>query len=43
MKEWKQVSKPTYRILILALIVLFISSAVISYGSYYGEQILAGK
>jgi len=43
MKEWKQVSKPTYRILILALILLFISSAVISYGSYYGEQILAGK
>ncbi|MDD4968499.1 MAG: L-rhamnose/proton symporter RhaT [Paludibacter sp.] len=43
MKEWKQVSKPTYMILILALILLFISSAVISYGSYYGEQILAGK
>lgn len=43
MKEWKQVSKPTYMILILALIVLFISSAVISYGSYYGEQILTGK
>jgi len=43
MKEWKQVSKPTYLILILALVLLFISSAVISYGSYYGEQILAGK
>jgi len=43
MKEWKQVSKRTYLILILALVVLFVSSAIISYGSYYGEQLLAGK
>jgi L-rhamnose-H+ transport protein len=43
MKEWKQVSKRTYLILILALVVLFVSSAIISYGSYYGEQMLAGK
>jgi L-rhamnose-H+ transport protein len=43
MKEWKQVSRQTYMILILALIVLFVSSAIISYGSYYGEQILAGR
>jgi L-rhamnose-H+ transport protein len=43
MKEWKQVSRRTYLILILALVVLFVSSAIISYGSYYGEQILAGK
>jgi L-rhamnose-H+ transport protein len=40
MKEWKQVSKRTYLILILALITLFISSAIISYGSYYGEQMM---
>ena len=43
MKEWKQVSKPTYIILIIALITLFISSVIISYGSYYGEQILTKK
>jgi len=43
MKEWKQVSKRTYLILILALIILFVSSAVISYGSYYGEHMLGGK
>jgi len=43
MKEWKQVSKRTYLILILALITLFISSAIISYGSYYGEQMMAIK
>src|ERR1035437_8217051 len=36
MKEWKQVSRRTYLILIMALVVLFVSSAIISYGSYYG-------
>jgi len=42
MKEWKQVSKRTNIILIIALLTLFISSVIISYGSYYGEQILNG-
>lgn len=40
MKEWKQVSKRTFHILILALLLLFISSVIISFGSYFGEQIL---
>ncbi len=40
MKEWKQVSKRTYIILIFALVLLFASSVIISYGSYYGEQML---
>ncbi len=40
MKEWKNVSKKTYRILVIALLLLFISSVIISYGSYYGEQIM---
>jgi len=43
MKEWKQVSKKTYYILIFALVLLFVSSVIISYGSYYGEQILAAR
>jgi len=43
MKEWKQVTKRTYHLLILALLTLFVSSVIISYGSYYGEQILNGK
>lgn len=38
MKEWKQVSKPTYIILIIALVLLLTSSVIISYGSWYGEQ-----
>lgn len=37
MKEWKDVSRRTYIILVLALLILFFSSAIISYGSYYGE------
>ncbi|MDD3321921.1 MAG: L-rhamnose/proton symporter RhaT [Paludibacter sp.] len=43
MKEWKQVSKRTYLILIVALVLLLASSVIISYGSYYGEQILAAQ
>lgn len=38
MKEWKQVSKPTYIILIIALVLLLTSSVIISYGSWYDEQ-----
>ena len=37
MKEWKNVSKRTYTVLLLALLILFISSVIISFGSYYGE------
>lgn len=40
MKEWKQVSKKTYVILLIALLLLLASSVIISYGSYYGEQII---
>lgn len=40
MKEWKQVSKGTFTFLIIALVLLFISSVIISYGSYYGEQMM---
>lgn len=43
MKEWKQVTKKTYLILIFALTLLLVSSVIISYGSYYGEQIMANK
>jgi L-rhamnose-H+ transport protein len=40
MKEWKNVSPATYRMLITALLLLFVSSAIISYGSWYGEQVM---
>jgi len=40
MKEWKQVSKKTYYILLFALVLLLVSSVIISYGSYYGEQMM---
>lgn len=35
MKEWKQVQRSTYRILGLALVLLFISSVIIAYGSTF--------
>jgi L-rhamnose-H+ transport protein len=38
MKEWKEASRRTYTILILALLILFVSLIVISSGSYYGEM-----
>lgn len=38
MKEWKLVSKKTYLILIVALILLLTSSLIISFGSWYGER-----
>ena len=40
MKEWKNVSKKTYRILIAALLLLLFSAVIISYGSYYGEKMI---
>jgi L-rhamnose-H+ transport protein len=43
MKEWGQVSKSTYRLLIVSLFVLVMSFVLISYGSYYGESILSVK
>lgn len=39
MKEWKQVRKSTYLILIVALVLLLASSVIISYGSWYGENL----
>lgn len=40
MKEWKNVKKQTYLILILGLVILIVSFCVTSYGSYFGEQII---
>ncbi len=40
MKEWKAVSKRTYFILICALVVLVLSFVIMSYGSYYGENLI---
>jgi L-rhamnose-H+ transport protein len=39
MKEWKQVTKKTYTILIIALLLLLSSSVIISFGSWYGENV----
>lgn len=39
MKEWKNVSKNTYRTLIIALLTLVVSFVVMTVGSYIGEQI----
>jgi L-rhamnose-H+ transport protein len=38
MKEWKNVSGKTYRILLIALLTIIASALVITLGSYYGEQ-----
>lgn len=43
MKEWTLVKKSTYTILIIALVLLFTSSVIISYGSWYGEKILQAQ
>ncbi|MBB3187010.1 L-rhamnose/proton symporter RhaT [Microbacter margulisiae] len=37
MKEWKNVSKRTYAMLLFALFILIIASVTISYGSFYGD------
>lgn len=39
MKEWKNVSKNTYRTLIIALLTLILSFVIMTIGSYIGEQI----
>jgi L-rhamnose-H+ transport protein len=39
MKEWKNVRKSTYRLLLVALAALFASFIISSAGSYYGEKI----
>jgi L-rhamnose-H+ transport protein len=43
MKEWRNVSRSTYAILVLALILLVLSFVITSYGSYYGEQMMRGS
>lgn len=40
MKEWKQVKKPTYFLLITGLVILILSFVITSYGSYTGEQLI---
>ncbi len=37
MKEWKNVNRKTYILLVIALLVLVGSFILISYGSYIGE------
>lgn len=39
MKEWKNVSRKTYMILLIALFTLVVSFVVMTIGSYIGEQI----
>ena len=38
MKEWKQVSRKTYTVLIVALLTLVISFVIMTYGSMMGEE-----
>jgi L-rhamnose-H+ transport protein len=40
MKEWKNVNRKTYILLIAGLLVLVLSFCITSYGSYMGEQLL---
>jgi L-rhamnose-H+ transport protein len=40
MKEWKNVSKKSYALLITAMLLLLVSAVIISYGSWYGERVL---
>ena len=39
MKEWKFVSKKTYKTLVIALLTLIVSFAIMTIGSYIGEQV----
>ncbi|MBN2167486.1 MAG: hypothetical protein JW717_14515 [Marinilabiliaceae bacterium] len=41
MKEWKNVSKKTYLLLIIALLILVTSFIITGYGSYIGEAAMA--
>lgn len=43
MKEWRSVRRSTYAILVVALVVLVLSFVITSYGSYYGEQMMANR
>ena len=38
LKEWRQVTKKTYALLIIALIVLVLSFVIMTWGSTYGQQ-----
>jgi len=38
LKEWKQVSRKTYAVLIVALIVLISSFVIMTWGSVKGEE-----
>ncbi|MDO3695313.1 L-rhamnose/proton symporter RhaT [Wenyingzhuangia sp. chi5] len=40
MKEWKNVTRNTYLVLIIGLLILIISFCITSYGSYIGEKML---
>jgi L-rhamnose-H+ transport protein len=40
MKEWKEVKRGTYLILIIGLLTLIVSFCITSYGSYIGEQLI---
>ncbi|MFW5831816.1 MAG: L-rhamnose/proton symporter RhaT, partial [Prolixibacteraceae bacterium] len=40
MKEWKNVTRKTYILLIIGLITLIASFCITSYGSYAGEQLI---
>jgi len=40
MKEWKNVNRRTYLLLLIGLLILIASFCITSYGSYYGEQLL---
>ncbi len=43
MKEWKQVSGKTYLTLVIALVTLFLSFLIMTWGSLIGEQALTGN
>ena len=40
MKEWKQVNRGTYAVLVTGLVTLIISFIITTYGSVYGEKII---
>jgi L-rhamnose-H+ transport protein len=42
MKEWREVKKKTYVLLVTGLLTLIVSFCITSYGSYLGEKIISG-
>lgn len=42
MKEWKNVSGKTYLTLVMALVTLFVSFLIMTWGSVIGERVLSG-